>query len=64
MSAQERQESATPPLQDILAGDALEADDPPHEDPHDDDSAYAVSENSASYQTSLASSIINYKCVH
>ncbi|KAI8648859.1 hypothetical protein NCS56_01501900 [Fusarium sp. Ph1] len=57
MSTQERQESATPPLQDILAGDPLEADDPPH----DGDSAYAVSENSTSYQTSLASSIINYK---
>ncbi|KAI8710953.1 hypothetical protein NCS52_01524200 [Fusarium sp. LHS14.1] len=62
MSAQERQESVTPPLQDTLVGDLLEADDPPHEEgPPDDDSVYAVSENSASYQTSLASSIINYK---
>ncbi|RSL83730.1 hypothetical protein CEP52_016643 [Fusarium oligoseptatum] len=62
MSAQERQESVTQPLQDTLVGDLLEADDPPHEEgPPDDDSVYAVSENSASYQTSLASSIINYK---
>ncbi|KAF4463794.1 demethylmenaquinone methyltransferase [Fusarium albosuccineum] len=29
----------------------------------DDDSAYGVSVGSASYQTSLASSVINYKCV-
>ncbi|RSL49825.1 hypothetical protein CEP54_012244 [Fusarium duplospermum] len=53
----ERQETASPPLQEALAENPLEADDAPQ----DNDSAYAASGNSASYQTSLASSIINYK---
>ncbi|OBS16098.1 hypothetical protein FPOA_13176 [Fusarium poae] len=59
MCADERQKSnsSTPPLQEALAEQPLEADD----NLPDDDSAYAASENSGSYQTSLASSIINYK---
>ncbi|KAI8648171.1 hypothetical protein NCS57_01484900 [Fusarium keratoplasticum] len=61
MCADERQKSKspTPPLQEALAENPLEADD----NLPDDDSAYAISENSGSYQTSLASSIINYKYV-
>ncbi|KAL2676467.1 hypothetical protein Neosp_010225 [[Neocosmospora] mangrovei] len=59
MSTEERQETATPPLQEALAENPLEADNARD----DGDSAYAASENSASYQTSLASSIINYKYV-
>jgi hypothetical protein len=61
MCADERQKSnsSTPPLQEALAEQPLEADD----NLPDDDSAYAASENSGSYQTSLASSIINYKYV-
>ncbi|KAJ4181538.1 hypothetical protein NW767_014125 [Fusarium falciforme] len=76
MCAHERQKSKspTPPLQEALAENPLEADvndvispicqlaDTPLQDNlPDDDSAYAISENSGSYQTSLASSIINYK---
>ncbi|KAM0428955.1 hypothetical protein ACHAPT_006758 [Fusarium lateritium] len=57
MCQDERQNNPSVPLQDALAADPLEADD----NLPDDDSAYAASESSASYQTSLASSVINYK---
>ncbi|RSL95097.1 hypothetical protein CDV31_014047 [Fusarium ambrosium] len=57
MCKDERQNNPAQPLQHALAGNPLEADD----NLRDDDSAYAVSEGSASYQTSLASSVINYK---
>ncbi|RMJ02383.1 hypothetical protein CDV36_015346 [Fusarium kuroshium] len=57
MCEDKRQNNPAQPLQHALAGNPLEADD----NLRDDDSAYAVSEGSASYQTSLASSVINYK---
>ncbi|RSL59645.1 hypothetical protein CEP53_005726, partial [Fusarium sp. AF-6] len=57
MCEDERQNNPAQPLQHVLAGNPLEADD----NLRDDDSAYAASEGSASYQTSLASSVINYK---
>ncbi|KAM5383758.1 hypothetical protein ACJZ2D_001747 [Fusarium nematophilum] len=57
MCEDERQNTPGQPLQDALAENPLEAD----ENLPDDDSAYGVSESSASYQTSLASSIVNYK---
>ncbi|RSL59567.1 hypothetical protein CEP54_007261 [Fusarium duplospermum] len=52
-----QQNNSPQPLQQALAGNPLEADD----NLRDDDSAYGVSEDSTSYQTSLASSVINYK---
>ncbi|CAG9953140.1 unnamed protein product [Clonostachys rosea f. rosea IK726] len=60
MCPDERQksESPAPPLQEALAENPIEADDNVLAD---DDSAYAGSEGSGSYQTSLASSIVNYK---